>query len=114
MRHCCACSPPRGRGRGARPALVGRRPHQRSSAGPWHPHESTGIVLTCQRTRVISEPKTERSRRDVPLSPTSVALLRSIKASQEDERLKAASIWVETGLVFTTESGTPVDPRNAL
>jgi integrase len=62
---------------------------------------------------VISEPKTERSRRDVPLSPTTVALLRSVKASQAVER-KAASIWVETGLVFTTESGTAVDPRNAL
>ena len=42
---------------------------------------------------VISEPKTERSRRDVPLSPTTVALLRSVKASQAVERIKAASIW---------------------
>jgi integrase len=31
---------------------------------------------------VISEPKTERSRRDVPLSPATMALLRSVKASQ--------------------------------
>ena len=51
---------------------------------------------------------------DVPLSPATVALLRSVKASQAVERLKAASIWVETGLVFTTERGTAVDPRNAL
>jgi integrase len=36
---------------------------------------------------VISEPKTERSRRDVPLSPTTVTLLRSVKASQAIERL---------------------------
>ena len=35
-------------------------------------------------------------------------------ASQAVERLKAASIWVRTGLVFTSESGTVVDPRNAL
>jgi integrase len=62
---------------------------------------------------VISEPKTKRSRRDVPLTPTTVALLRSVKAKQADERLKAVSIWVETGLVFTTESGTAVDPTNA-
>jgi integrase len=60
------------------------------------------------------EPKTERSHRDVPLSPKTVPLLRSVKASQAVERLKAASIWVETGLVFTTERGTAVDPRNAL
>jgi len=63
---------------------------------------------------VISEPKTERSRRDVPLSPATVTLLRSVKVNQAVERLKAASIWVETGQVFTTESGAAVDPRNAL
>jgi integrase len=63
---------------------------------------------------VISEPKAKRSRRDVPLSPATVALLRSVKDSQAAERLKAASIWVETGLVFTTERGRAVDPRNAL
>jgi integrase len=63
---------------------------------------------------VISEPKTERSRRDVPLPPATVALLRSVKASQAVERLEAASIWVETGVVFTTESGRAVDPRNSV
>ena len=90
--------------RGETLALLGRRPDKRPSAGPWH-------ALTGQRAPgVISEPKTERSRRDVPLSPATVALLRSVKASQAVERLKAASIWVETGLVFTTESGTEVDP----
>jgi integrase len=63
---------------------------------------------------VISEPKTDRSRRDVPLSPATVVLMRSVKASQAVERLKAASIWVDTGHIFTTERRTPVDPRNAL
>ena len=48
------------------------------------------------------------------LSPAAVGLLRSVKASEAGERLKAASIWVETGLVFTMERGTAVDPRNAL
>jgi len=62
---------------------------------------------------VIGEPKTERSRRDVPLSPATVALLRSVKVSQAVERLKADSIWVETHHV-TTQIGTAVDPRNAL
>jgi len=91
--------------RGETLALLGRRPDKRPSAGPWH-------ALTGQRAPgVISEPKTERSRRDVPLSPATVALLRSVKASQAVERLKAASIWVETGLVFTTESGTAVDMK---
>jgi hypothetical protein len=37
-----------------------------------------------------------------------------VKASQAVERLKAASILIETSLVFTTGSGTAVDPRSAL
>ena len=50
----------------------------------------------------------------MPLSPATVALLGGSRRSQAGERVKAASIWVETGLVFTTESGTAVDPRNGL
>lgn len=63
---------------------------------------------------LITEPKTERSRRTVPLSPAMVSLLRSQKARQAAERLRAGDQWVDTGLVFTTELGTPVDPRNIL
>jgi hypothetical protein len=60
---------------------------------------------------VLNGRKTERSCLNAPLSHATVALLRSVKASQAVERLKAASIWVEAGLVFTTESGTAVNPR---
>ena len=63
---------------------------------------------------LITEPKTERSRRTVPLSPAMVALLRSQKARQAAERLRAGDQWVDEGLVFTTELGTKVDPRNIL
>ena len=60
---------------------------------------------------VISEPKTERSPRNVPLSPATVALLGGSRR-QAVERLKAASILVETGLVLTTGSGTAVNPKS--
>lgn len=62
----------------------------------------------------ISEPKTVRSRRTVPLSPAVVSLLKTIKATQAAERLHAGEQWTDTGLVFTTEFGTPVEPRNIL
>jgi len=58
--------------------------------------------------------KTARSRRRIPLSPALVALLKAHRKQQATERLRAANIWQETDLVFTTEAGTRVDPRNAL
>ncbi|MEZ0352390.1 tyrosine-type recombinase/integrase [Mycobacterium sp. pR1184] len=63
---------------------------------------------------VISEPKTARSRRTVPLSPAVIAMLRKHKAAQAADRLRAANQWQDSGLVFTTEFGGPVDPRNLL
>jgi integrase len=63
---------------------------------------------------VFSEPKTDRSRRTVPLSPAVVAMLRRHRKAQAAEKLRAGSHWRESGLVFTTEAGTAVDPRNLL
>jgi len=63
---------------------------------------------------VITEPKTARSRRTVPLSPAIVALLITQRVTQAAERLHAGDQWTDMGLVFATEFGGPVDPRNLL
>jgi integrase len=63
---------------------------------------------------VITEPKSPRSRRTVPLSPAIVSLLKAQRAAQAAERLHAGNQWTDSGLVFTTELGGPVDPRNLL
>jgi integrase len=63
---------------------------------------------------VISEPKTDRSRRTVPLPAAVVTMLRKHRTEQKAERLRAGNQWTDSGLVFTTEFGTPVDPRNLL
>jgi len=63
---------------------------------------------------VISAPKPAKSRRVVPLHPAIVALLRAHRATQNAERLRAGDQWQASGLVFTTELGGPVDPRNLL
>jgi integrase len=63
---------------------------------------------------VITEPKSARSRRTIPLSSAIASLLRAQRASQAAERLHAGDQWTNTGLVFTTEFGGPVDPRNLL
>jgi integrase len=58
--------------------------------------------------------KTDRSRRTVPISPAMVALLRRHRVTQLEERMRAANQWTDTGLVFTTELGHVVEPRNLL
>jgi integrase len=63
---------------------------------------------------VVTEPKTAKSRRTLPLSPAAVELLHAVRAAQAAERLRAGSAWHQTGYVFTTETGEPCDPRNAL
>ena len=40
--------------------------------------------------------------------------LRAVKVRQAAERLKAGSVWADTGYAFTTEFGEPCDPRYAL
>jgi integrase len=62
----------------------------------------------------ITEPKTDRSRRSIPLSAQLVASLRSHRENQQAERLAARDQWREHDLVFATEFGKPVDPRNIL
>lgn len=63
---------------------------------------------------VITEPKTEKSRRVIHMTETCEAILRRVKVEQNEARLTLGRAWTDTGLVFTTEAGTPRDPRNAL
>ena len=61
-----------------------------------------------------TEPKTENSRRSIPLSPSAVGLLRQRRLAQTQERLRAGERWEGSDYVFTTESGAPMDGRNML
>lgn len=63
---------------------------------------------------VITDTKTRRSRRTLPLSDAAVGVLRALKARQARERLRAGNVWANTGYVFTTEQGAACDARNAL
>lgn len=63
---------------------------------------------------IVTEPKTEKSRRKVPLRGSVESILKGHRKAQLEERMKAANVWTETGHVFTTESGLPMDPRNVL
>jgi integrase len=55
-------------------------------------------------------PKTARSRRTLPLLPLSLAPLRTHRASQKEDRVKAGSMWADTDLVCCRADGSPIDP----
>ncbi len=87
----------------------------------WSDIDLDGRMLTVRGTLgrvggelIITEPKTDRSRRSVPLSAPLVTMLRLHRANQDAERHAARDQWQDNDLVFATESGTPVDPRNVL
>jgi integrase len=61
---------------------------------------------------VLSEPKTKGSRRILDLPKTLAVRLKEHKTRQLEERMAAGSRWIETGLVFTSGIGTPIDPRH--
>ncbi|MHA3021263.1 tyrosine-type recombinase/integrase [Mycobacterium sp. BMJ-28] len=63
---------------------------------------------------MLTEPKTDRSRRRVPLHAGVVTAVKAWRTQQQQERLAAGDQWTETGAVFSTELGTMVDPRNLL
>ena len=71
-------------------------------AGGLHRIRGRGLVLL--------PPKTEQSRRRIELDPQGIEMLRQVQVRQLEWRLSAGPNWQETGYVFTTRTGTPVDP----
>lgn len=63
---------------------------------------------------VLTPVKTAHSRRTVPLDESLVAMLKAHRVAQAAQRLRVGELWVDHGLVFATELGGLVDPRNLL
>ncbi|RJX23248.1 MAG: site-specific integrase [Ammonifex sp.] len=61
---------------------------------------------------IFKEPKTAKSRRTVPLTQLAAQVLKTHKARQAQERLFFGQAYQDNGLVFATEDGRPIDPRN--
>jgi integrase len=57
-------------------------------------------------------PKTESSRRLLPLTDRLIAALQEHKARQDNERARLGEGWVDLDLVFTTGHGTAIEPHN--
>ena len=56
--------------------------------------------------------KTETSEAPLPLIDLCIAVLKLRKEQQDADLERAGDSWVETGPVFTTRHGTPIEPRN--
>ncbi len=59
---------------------------------------------------VSRNPKTNRSRRSLPLSPPAVELLHSVRGKQLAYQSIAGDHWHPTWYVFTQPDGKPIDP----
>jgi integrase len=71
-------------------------------------------VSRVQGELIKTSPKTANSRRDIPLSDGVIQLLKSHRKTQVAERLRAGDQWQDNNLVFSTELGGLIDPRNLL
>ncbi|URM96419.1 site-specific integrase [Actinomadura madurae] len=58
------------------------------------------------------KPESEAGEATISLDSATVKELRAHKARQNAERLAAGDRWTETGHVFTTPTGHPVDPND--
>ncbi|MCW2497093.1 MAG: int [Jatrophihabitans sp.] len=59
---------------------------------------------------VLGPPKSNASRRTIPIPVPLVAALKTHRAAQAAERLAAGSMWQDHGHVFATVIGGPIDP----
>ena len=61
---------------------------------------------------VTADTKTLKSRRAVNVPTPVLEALQKNRNLQEVEKANLGEAWVESGFIFTTSIGTPIDPRN--
>jgi integrase len=79
----------------------------------------TGTVSVTQGRVVVrgagtatGAPKSERSRRTLPMPADVMAALRALNAQQKRERLALGLTWIDTGLIAINEDGSPIRPES--
>jgi len=56
--------------------------------------------------------KTAAGRRDLALLPIAQTVLDLRRQAQAADRVELGRAWLDNGLIFTTRTGRPVEPRN--
>jgi integrase len=64
------------------------------------------------REFVEADPKTEQSRRSIPLAPFALSALRQHRERQVENKVKAGPAWQEHDYVFCTLTGTHLRPNH--
>jgi integrase len=64
------------------------------------------------RQLLRSRVKTDASEAPLPLPDLCITALKLRSQQQDTDRERAGKAWIDTGLVFTTRHGTPIEPRN--
>ena len=85
----------------------------------WKDFDPTTGVLVVRRSLkredgalIVADTKTAKSRRAVNVPTQMIAALQAHKARQAKEKLSLGRAWLNSGFIFTTSIGTPIDPRN--
>lgn len=66
-------------------------------------------IAVWRLVRLHGDTKTEKSRRTLALPQSAVAALREHRKWQAEARLAAGPLWQDTGVVFTSSLGAPLD-----
>lgn len=69
-------------------------------------------IAVWRSVRTGGDTKTRKSRRTLALPKRCVNALRVLRARQDKEHAAAGTRWHDSGLVFTTRYGTPLNPAN--
>jgi integrase len=83
-------------------------------------NERTGVLQVRRQLKrettglVVADTKTARSRRAINLPRPMLKMLKAHRAKQASERLALGEAWIDSGFIFTTSFGSPLDPRNLL
>jgi integrase len=92
--------------------MTGCRPEEVRALRWDHVDLHNGVIHVWRSTRQHGDVKTAKSRRSLEIPQQAVEALQRRLEQQDKDRVKAAELWQETGLVFTSSIGTELDSHN--
>ncbi|SHH08965.1 tyrosine-type recombinase/integrase [Desulfosporosinus lacus] len=61
---------------------------------------------------IFSQPKSKKSKRVIPLLPKVIKEIKRFQSLKRQEKILLGPDYIDSGLLFTTAYGTPIEPRN--